>query len=195
MPYLKEKFKDYKIILASKSPRRSALLKGLEIDFKIFTKDIDESYPSHLQAVEIAEYLSQKKAQAYQPDADEILLTSDTIVWHNNKVLEKPKNPEEAIKMLSELSGSKHQVISAVTIRSSTFIKTVHDIANVVFRPLSKEEIEHYVFNYQPFDKAGGYGIQEWIGYVGIEKIEGSHYTVMGLPVHKVYQLLQELPL
>lgn len=195
MHYLKEKFKDYKIILASKSPRLSALLSGLEIDFEVVSIAVDETYPPHLQAAEIAEYLSDKKARALAPAPDEIILTSDTIVWHQNKALEKPKDADEAIKMLTQLSGSEHLVISSVTVRSSTYHKTVHDVATVVFRPLSQAEIEHYVYTYKPFDKAGAYGIQEWIGYVGIEKIVGSHYTVMGLPVLKVYQLLQEIPL
>lgn len=195
MHHLKEKFKDYKIILASKSPRRSALLSGLEIDFEVVSIAVDETYPPHLQAAEIAEYLSNKKARALAPAPDEIILTSDTIVWHQNKALEKPKDADEAIKMLTQLSGSEHLVISSVTVRSSTYHKTVHDVATVVFRPLSQAEIEHYVYTYKPFDKAGAYGIQEWIGYVGIEKIVGSHYTVMGLPVLKVYQLLQEIPL
>jgi len=195
MHHLKEKFKDYKIILASKSPRRSALLSGLEIDFEVVSIAVDETYPPQLQAAEIAEYLSDKKAWATEPASDEIILTSDTIVWHQNKALEKPKDAQEAIQMLTQLSGSEHQVISAVTVRSSTYHKTVHDVATVVFRPLTREEIKHYVNTYKPFDKAGAYGIQEWIGYIGIEKIVGSHYTVMGLPVHKVYQLLQEFPL
>lgn len=195
MCHLKEKFKDYKIILASKSPRRSALLSGLEIDFEVLAIAVDEAYPSHLQGAAIAEYLSDKKARALAPAANEIILTSDTIVWHQNKALEKPKDAQEAIQMLTQLSGSEHQVISAVTVRSSTYHKTVHDLASVVFKPLSQAEIEHYVYTYKPFDKAGAYGIQEWIGYIGIEKIVGSHYTVMGLPVHKVYQLLQEFPL
>ncbi|MBW3466555.1 Maf family nucleotide pyrophosphatase [Arthrospiribacter ruber] len=185
--------KDKKLILASKSPRRSELLKGLELDFEIRTKEVEEDFPEDLEAIDVAAYLSRKKAMAFHEEIgeNEILLTSDTVVLSEGKVLGKPNDQEEARLMLKSLSGKTHHVISAITLKSRNKEITRSDVVTVHFKDLREEEIIHYVQHYTPMDKAGSYGIQEWIGYIGVKSIEGSFFSVMGLPVHLVYEELQ----
>ena len=180
------------IILASKSPRRQQLLKDIGVDFEIRLKEVDEVYPSELKGKEVALFLSELKAKAFINDlqTNEILLTSDTIVCLGEKILGKPTNKQHAITMLGELSGKKHEVITAVTLTSITKQHSFAVSTEVYFKPLTIEEITYYIDNYQPYDKAGSYGIQEWIGYIGIEKIVGSYFNVMGLPVKEVYEEL-----
>lgn len=191
---LKEKLKPHKIILASASPRRQDFFKDLNLDFEIQIKKIEEIYPPHLKGSQITDYLSELKAAAFTDlKENEILITSDTIVWLEEKALGKPENFEDAKKMLKDLSGNVHEVITSVSFTSKTFQKTVHDITKVWFKNLSDEEIDYYIHTYKPFDKAGGYGIQEWIGYIGVEKIEGCYFNVMGLPVRLVYKTLSEI--
>lgn len=190
---LKDKFKNNQIILASKSPRRKELLERLDLDFITISLEVDESYSEQLKKHEITEFLCHKKKQAYQNwQEDQILITSDTIVWHKNKAFEKPKGRDEAIEMLQTLSGQTHEVITSVGIFSTHKELVLSDITQVTFGELDQEEIEYYIDTYQPYDKAGSYGIQEWIGYIGITKIEGSYFGVMGLPVQKVYKALKE---
>jgi len=180
------------IILASKSPRRQNLLKELGFDFVIKTKEIEEIYPPELQRENVAVFLSELKASAFIDDLKEndLIITSDTIVCLGDEIIGKPKGREDAIKMLGKLSGNKHEVITAVTLLSKEKQHTFYEETEVYFKSLTTPEIEYYVDNYQPFDKAGSYGIQEWIGYVGIEKIIGSYFNVMGLPVKRVYEEL-----
>jgi septum formation protein len=189
---LAEKFKEKKIILASGSPRRQELFKELNVDFTIEVKEIDEVYPSTLKAAEITNYLALQKAKAFEKNLNEndIVITSDTIVWLNNKALEKPKSKEQAIEMLQELSNVTHKVITSVCLKSKYKEKIFFDTTMVSFKKLSLDEIHFYVEKYKPFDKAGAYGIQEWIGFIGVTKLEGSYFNVMGLPVHKLYEEL-----
>jgi septum formation protein len=192
---LSEKFKNNHIILASGSPRRQELFKELGLDFSINVKEIDEIYPSTLKKEEITNYLAELKANAFENELQEndIVITSDTIVWHNNRPLEKPKDKAQAIKMLQELSGTSHKVITSVCIKTIKSQKVFFDVTTVFFKNLTKNEILFYVENYHPFDKAGGYGIQEWIGFIGVTRLEGSYFNVMGLPVHKLYEELIKL--
>ncbi len=190
---LKEKLKDYNIILASGSPRRQQFFKDLNIDFTIEVKKVDEIYPDHLKGTAITDYLADLKSKAYNLSAKDILITSDTIVWLENQALGKPKDAADAFKMLRKLSGKKHQVITSISIKNLHFQKIINDVTTVSFKVLTNEEINYYIKNYKPFDKAGGYGIQEWIGFIGIDKIEGSYFNVVGLPVHKLYQEFMEL--
>jgi len=180
------------IILASKSPRRQNLLKELGFDFEIKTKEIEEVYPPELQRENVALFLSELKATAFIDDLKEndLIITSDTIVCLGDEIIGKPKGREDAIKMLEKISGNKHEVITAVTLLSKEKKHTFYEETAVYFKSLTFQEIEYYVDNYQPFDKAGSYGIQEWIGYIGIEKIIGSYFNVMGLPVKRVYEEL-----
>jgi len=189
---LNEKFKNHKIILASGSPRRQQFLKELDIDFEIRLKEIEEIYPNHLQAEEITDFLSKLKASAFENDLqdNEVLITSDTIVWLENKALGKPSDASQAVKMLTEMSGKTHKVITSVCIKTRQKELVFHDETLVTFAKLTLKEIEYYLNNYKPFDKAGSYGIQEWIGLVAIEKIEGSYANVVGLPTHKLYKEL-----
>lgn len=189
---LSEKLKNKHLILASGSPRRQELLKDLDIDFSIQVKAINEVYPSTLKAEEITNYLAILKAKAFENilKDDEIVITSDTIVWHHSKPLEKPKNAMQAIEMLQDLSNEVHEVITSVCIKSNNKQKVFFDITKVHFKELTFNEIKYYVEKYKPFDKAGSYGIQEWIGFVGVTKLEGSYFNVMGLPVHKLYEEL-----
>jgi len=189
-----ENIKHSKIILASKSPRRKQLLKGLEIDFEIRTLDVDEVFPTNLKGKEIPEYLAKLKADAFLSEIKngEIVITADTVVWINDHVLNKPANREEAIVMISELSGAEHQVFTGVCITSLEKQLTFSDETKVQFTKLNEAEIEHYVDHYQPYDKAGAYGAQDWIGYVGISKLNGSYFNVMGLPVHLLYEHLKQ---
>ncbi len=191
---LSEKFKNHKIILASNSPRNQELLKGLDVDFLIETKEVKELYSSDLKHSEITEYLAKLKSDAFHNISENIIIiTADTIVWFKDKALEKPKNRNEAIEMIQQLSGNSHQVITSVCIKSSKSQKIITDITKVYFKKLSLNEITYYVDKYKPYDKAGSYGIQEWIGFIGVSKIEGSYFNVMGLPVHKIYQELMNL--
>jgi septum formation protein len=189
---LNEKFKNHNIILASGSPRRQQFLRELEIDFEIRLKEIEEIYPDHLKAEEITNFLAKLKASAFENDLqdNEVLITSDTIVWLDNKALGKPIDASHAVRMLTEMSGKTHKVITSVCIKSTKKEVVFHDETLVTFTDLSLEEIEFYLKNYKPFDKAGSYGIQEWIGLVAIEKIEGSYANVVGLPTHKLYKEL-----
>lgn len=182
------------IILASKSPRRQQLFKELGLDFSIQTKDIDESYPTNLKASEITDFIAKKKAQAFENELQEndILVTSDTIVWHNGEALEKPRDRAHAIEMMESYSNTSHDVITSVCLTSKEKTVVFHDITQVYFKPLSMEEIEFYVDNYNPYDKAGAYGIQEWIGFIGVTKLVGSYFNVMGFPVHKFYEELSK---
>lgn len=189
---LLEKFKDKNIILASGSPRRQELFKALGLNFKTRVKSIEESYPSTLKEGEITNYLAEMKAKAFENELKEkdLIITADTIVWLENKALEKPKNEDDAVLMLKKLSGKKHQVITSCCLKSKEKQIVFFDTTEVYFKPLTKEEILFYIQQYKPFDKAGAYGIQEWIGFIGVTKINGSYYNVMGLPVHKLYEEL-----
>lgn len=191
---LNEKLKNYSIILASGSPRRQQFFKDLNLDFTVDVKEVDEVYPTKLKASEITDYLADLKSKAFSSlKENELVITSDTIVWLENKALEKPKNQADAFTMLKTLSGKKHEVITSVSIKTNHFQKIFNDTTNVYFKELTDEEISFYIQHYQPFDKAGAYGIQEWLGFIGIDKIEGSYFNVMGLPVHKLYKELMNL--
>ena len=188
---LKEKYKNKQIILASGSPRRKELLQGLDIPFTIKTKEVDEAYPAELQANEITEYLADLKSKAFlNIDSKTIILTADTIVWQHNKAIMKPKNRGEALKMIATLSHTYHEVYTSICIKSKTKKVVFSDRTIVHFEKLTSNEIAYYVDTYKPYDKAGGYGAQDWIGYMGIKKLEGSYFNVMGLPVHKLYKEL-----
>lgn len=193
MSLLKDKLKHRKVILASGSPRRQLLLKGLEIEFDIVSgRNVDETYPSSLPKTSIPVFLAEKKASApgINFDPRTIVITADTIVWCNEKVMNKPAGRDEAISMLKELSGIKHEVISGVCVKSKEKLLSFYSLTSVYFRELLEEEIIYYVDNFRPYDKAGAYGIQEWIGYTGIEAIRGSYFNVMGLPLNKLYKTL-----
>ena len=187
-------FPDYNFILASKSPRRKQLLFSLGIVFQVKTKEVEENYPENLTKEEIPVFLAELKAQPFLSDLKEsdLLITADTIVWIHGQVLGKPQNETEAKYMLQKLSGNKHQVISSVCLTSSVKQKSFYAISEVQFKRLTVNEIEYYVSESKPFDKAGGYGIQEWIGVIGITHIEGSFYNVMGLPIQKLYEEIQK---
>lgn len=192
---LNKKLQNHNIILASGSPRRQLFFKELGINFEIRLKPIIEKYPPNLRHFEISNYLSQLKAVPFKEELTkyDILITSDTIVWHNNLALGKPKNSDDAFKMLKSLSNKTHQVITSVCFTTKTIQKTIYSITNVTFKELSDDEINHYIKTSKPFDKAGAYGIQEWIGHIGVTKIEGSYFNVVGLPVHLVYQTLLDI--
>ena len=188
-----EHLNNYNIILASQSPRRQELLLGLNIPFEVQEIDVEESYPSQLVGVDIPMYLAEKKANAYAKKMDDktLLITADTIVWHEGCVFGKPKDKEDATRMLKALSGKTHQVITGVCISTLLKRRTFHVISEVRFARLAPEEIEYYLQNFEPYDKAGAYGVQEWIGYIGVEYIEGSYFNVMGLPVQRLYSELK----
>jgi septum formation protein len=192
---LKELLKDKNIILASGSPRRQQFFKDLGISFEIRLKEVEEVYPPTLKHFEISDYLAQLKSLPFEKDLKEndILITSDTIVWHNEKALGKPRNEIEAFEMLSSMSAQTHEVITSVCFKTTDFQKTVASVTKVSFKKLSDNEINYYIKNYKPFDKAGAYGIQEWIGAIGITRIEGDYNTVVGLPVSIVYRELLNL--
>ena len=192
---LSEKLVNYNIILASNSPRRQELIKDLDVPFVIKTKEIDEIYPLHLKEHEITDFLSDLKSKPFKDNISDkdLLITSDTIVWSNNKALGKPKDYAEAFKMLKELSSNTHKVITSICITNKSFKKIINDTTTVTFKQLTDEEIAYYINTYKPFDKAGAYGIQEWIGKIAITKIEGSYFNVMGFPVHKLYKELSNL--
>ncbi|MCC6600965.1 MAG: septum formation protein Maf [Crocinitomicaceae bacterium] len=189
LPHLSSK----KIILASKSPRRQQLLRGLELVFEVRTKNTDESFPPELSGQDIATYLAKAKADAFQSEINEneIYITADTIVWINDHVLNKPESREEAVQMLKNLSNNRHIVYTGVAITSIAQQIIFFDSTEVYFTQLSEEEIICYIDQYKPYDKAGAYGVQELIGYIGIERINGSYYNVMGLPTHKLYDALK----
>lgn len=187
---LSEKLKNYKLILASGSPRRQQFFKDLNLDFEIRLKEVEETYPEHLKASEVTDFLARLKASAFHLQKNEILVTSDTIVWLDEKVLGKPKNYKDAFVILQKLSGNTHQVITSVCLKSSKKTKVFNTTTKVTFSELTHEMIQFYLKNYKPFDKAGAYGIQEWIGLVGIEKIEGSYTNVVGLPTQEFYKEL-----
>jgi septum formation protein len=190
---LGEKFKNTKIILASASPRRQYLLGELGIKFEVIDNcGIDETYPGSLTKKQIPVYLAVRKSEALENIAgeDTLVISADTIVWCRKKVLNKPDGRDDAIRMLMELSGRKHKVITGVCLRGKGKFVTFHSVTSVFFRDLAMEEIVYYVEKYKPYDKAGAYGIQEWIGYTAIEAIRGSYFNVMGLPVAKLYRIL-----
>ena len=186
---------DYKIILASGSPRRQQFLRDLDLDFEIRLKDIEEIYPPQLKREEITDFLAQLKAKAFEGElqSDEILITSDTIVWHKDKALGKPKDYDDAFTILKSLSNDTHNVITSVCFKTTVNTVTINESTQVTFKMLSDANIHYYIENYKPYDKAGAYGIQEWIGFIGVSKIEGSYANVMGMPVDKVYEYLTNL--
>ena len=186
--------KKYHIILASKSPRRQELLRGMGVEFEILTKETPEDYPLDLPLDEVPKYLSLQKSLAFKDDelpADYLLITSDTVVICEGEILGKPKDREVAARMLELLSGKTHHVVTGVTVRSAAKTESFAVRSNVTFAELEQDEIDYYIEHCKPFDKAGAYGIQEWIGYVGISGLEGSFYNVMGLPTRKLYQCLK----
>lgn len=183
--------KKYDIILGSQSPRRNELLAGLNIDFHTESIDVEETYPETLVGVDIPMYLAQKKASAFEIKENTMLITADTIVWHEGNVYGKPKNRKEARMMLLALSGKTHLVITGVCITTKNKKRVFHVISDVHFARFTNDEIDYYLDNYQPYDKAGSYGVQEWIGYIGVERIEGSYFNVMGLPVQRLYNELK----
>lgn len=191
-----ENLAKYKIKLASNSPRRRELLSGLGIDYEVkLLPGIDETYPDTLQGEEIPVYIARKKADAYLPtmEKDELIITADTIVYVDGKVLGKPHDESEARHMLHQLSGRSHQVITGVCITTCYFQQAFSAVTEVTFDTLTNEEIDFYIKNYHPMDKAGSYGIQEWIGFIGVSGIQGSYFNVMGLPVQRLYQELKKI--
>ncbi|QCE42261.1 Maf family nucleotide pyrophosphatase [Psychroserpens sp. NJDZ02] len=192
---LKEKLKDRHIILASGSPRRQQFFRDLDLDFEVRIKSIKEEYPKTLLHYQITDYLAELKSlpfiEALKPH--EILVTSDTIVWHKSKALGKPKNNDEAFEMLNSLSNTTHEVITSVCIRTKNFQKTVNAVTKVTFKKFTDDELWHYILTYAPLDKAGAYGIQEWIGQIGVTSIEGSFFNVVGMPTHLVYETLNSI--
>ena len=185
----------FDIILASASPRRQQFLKDLRLPHRVQLFEVEEIYPEKLSREEIPIYLSQLKAKPFDSilKENELVITSDTIVWADEKALGKPKNAAEAFATLRKLSGTMHEVITAVCLKSTTDEKIIHDTTKVYFSDLTDAEITYYIENFKPYDKAGSYGIQEWIGYIGVEKIEGNYSNVMGLPLQKMYKALKEL--
>lgn len=191
---LKDKLNKINIILASGSPRRQQFFKEMDLHYTIRLKEIEEIYPEHLQAEEITNFLAELKANAFENELQEndVLVTSDTIVWLNGTALGKPKNYEDAFKMLQQLANQTHEVITSVCLKSIRKTEVFHCVTKVTFANLSDEAIRYYLDNYQPFDKAGSYGIQDWIGLIGISKIEGSYTNVVGLPTEMLFQKLME---
>ncbi|MGY8915796.1 MAG: Maf-like protein [Flavobacteriales bacterium] len=192
---LKEHLKKFQIILASGSPRRQQFFRELGLDFEIRLKPVEEIYPDQLKGAEISDYLAELKANPFKKELEEheILITSDTVVWHNGISLAKPRDAQEAYSMIKTLSDDWHEVITSVCFTTSTLQKTKHHSTKVKFKPFSDDEIWYYIENYKPYDKAGGYGIQEWLGLIGIEQIEGSYANVVGLPTHIVYKTLMDM--
>ncbi len=192
---LQEKLKKYNLILASGSPRRQQFLKDLGLNFEVQLKDVAEIYPLNLKAHEITDFLALLKANAFEKDLNEndILITSDTIVWHNNKALGKPKDKADALTILQSLMGNTHEVITSVCFKTITKTVVLHEVTKVTFKNLTLQNLHYYIDNFEPFDKAGAYGIQEWIGLVGVAKIEGSYTNVMGLPTAIFFDYLNQL--
>ena len=195
MNLLNKKIKNLNIKLASKSPRRQELLRNIIEDFEIVTKDVEEEYPKDLKANEIALYLAKLKANSYLKESkeNELYITADTIVVYENKVLGKPIDSKDAFRMLKKLSGNTHRVYTGVSLLLNGKINSFLDSTEVSFYDLSDEEITFYINHYKPMDKAGSYGIQEWMGYVGIRKIKGDFFNVMGLPLHKLYREIEKI--
>ena len=191
---LAKKLKKYTIILASSSPRRQQFLKELGLEFIVKSIAVEEIYPNYLHGNEITSFLAQLKADAYLETLHptDILITADTIVRLNGEILGKPKDIEHAKQMLRNISGQKHEVITSICIKTTKKLTIINDTTVVHFDELSDDEIEYYIENYKPFDKAGSYGIQEWLGYIGVKKIEGSFFNVMGFPIHKFYKKMLE---
>lgn len=189
---LKDKLNTINIILASGSPRRQQFFKEMDLHYTIRLKEIEEIYPEHLQAEEITNFLAELKASAFENELKEndVLVTSDTIVWLNGKALGKPKDYDDAFQMLQQLANQTHEVITSVCLKSIDKTEVFHCVTQVTFANLSDETIKYYLDNYQPFDKAGSYGIQDWIGLIGISKIEGSYTNVVGLPTEMLFQKL-----
>ncbi|AYQ34651.1 nucleoside triphosphate pyrophosphatase [Runella sp. SP2] len=180
------------LVLASNSPRRQQLLREMGVEFTVQVRPTDELFPSNMPVSDVAGYLAQHKAEQFAHDlGDKLILCADTVVVVDDTILNKPADAAEARNMLQLLSGRSHQVITGVCLLSPQGYKTLSDVAHVTFKTLTDSEIEYYITHYRPFDKAGAYGVQEWIGMIGIPRIEGSFYTIMGLPLHKVYELLQ----
>ena len=192
---LKELLKPYQLILASGSPRRHQFFKDLGLDFEVILKPVEEIFPKHLQRQEITDYLSKLKAEPFYSDLKEnsILVTSDTIVWHNKKALGKPKNRDDAYNMLQSMSNATHEVITSICFTTQKKQIVANTLTKVTFKALTKDEICYYIDHYKPFDKAGAYGIQEWIGAIGITTIEGSYNNVVGLPTHILYETLNSI--
>lgn len=192
---LKEKLKDYHLILASGSPRRQEFFKDLGLDFEIRLKPVMEEYPEKLRHFEITDYLAQLKSMPFENELKEndILITSDTIVWLKDKALGKPRDENEAFQMIKSMSGKTHEVITSVCFKTKTTQKTVSAVTKVTFKEFTDDEIWYYIKNFNTLDKAGAYGVQDWIGQIGVTKLEGSYFNVMGLPVHLVYQTLIQL--
>ncbi len=185
-----ENLKKYRLVLASKSPRRQQLLADLGLEFSVETKDTPEDFPENLGMTEIPVFLAEKKAAAFEVKDNQLIITADTIVWLDGKVLNKPAGYDEGFAMLRALSGKKHQVVTGVCLLSAEKKVSFAVSTDVWFKPLDDNEIRFYLENYRPYDKAGAYGIQEWIGYIGITRIDGSFYNVMGLPVQSLYEHL-----
>lgn len=192
---LKNKLAPYRIILASGSPRRQQFFKDLDLDFEIRIKEIEEVFPNTLKGEEITNYLSILKANAFEGELqdNDLLITSDTIVWHKNCPLGKPKDAQDAFEILKSLSNNTHEVITSVCFKTTNKTEVITETTKVTFNALSDEAIHYYLDKYQPFDKAGAYGIQEWIGFIGVSKIEGSYTNVMGMPTDKVFAYLSQL--
>ncbi|AYN68320.1 septum formation protein Maf [Euzebyella marina] len=192
---LQDQLKNYNLILASGSPRRKQFLMDMGLDFEIRMKSVEESYPEHLEGGDISDFLAKLKAEPLKESlsSKDILLTSDTVVWHNKKSLAKASNEMEAVDMLETMSGDWHQVITSVCFTTTEAQKIVRQVTEVKFAKLSRQEIDHYISTFKPYDKAGAYGIQEWIGLVGIEEIKGSYTNVVGLPTQLVYTTLYEM--
>nr|WP_315033324.1 Maf family nucleotide pyrophosphatase [uncultured Chryseobacterium sp.] len=183
-----------KLLLASQSPRRKELLSSLGFEFEVVKIDCEELLPEHIKIEEAAAYLSELKSETFRPlTGDEVLLTADTVVAIDHKILGKPKDATDAHRMLRSLSGRTHQVYTGISIKTTDKTFTETDVADVTFDAITDEEIEYYIQNYKPFDKAGSYGIQEWLGMAKISKMTGSFYTIMGLPTHLVYKILKEI--
>ncbi|MCX2479295.1 Maf family nucleotide pyrophosphatase [Pedobacter sp. MC2016-15] len=179
------------LILASKSPRRQELLQAMGLKFNVLFKDVEESYPEYLSPAEIACYIAEKKALAFSDEGQEsLVITADTIVAYDGEIMGKPANADSARRMLGRLSGTVHQVYTGVSLVHKTRLQTFYDMTEVWFREITPEEIDHYINNYNPFDKAGSYGIQDWLGFIAVEKITGSYTNVMGLPTEKLYSAL-----
>jgi len=191
---LRQKLSNYNLILASGSPRRQNFFKQLDVPFTIQLKEVEEIYPDHLKAAEITDYLADLKSKAFTNlNENDLLITSDTIVWFDQKAIGKPKDKEDAFQMLKAMSGKQHQVYTSVSIKSKDFQKIFHDETTVEFENFTDEEILYYLEKDEPYDKAGSYGIQDWIGLIGVKKLEGSYFNVMGLPVHKLYKELLKI--
>lgn len=185
----------YNIVLASKSPRRQELLKGIGVVFSILTKEVDESFPTRLPLIDVAPFLSLKKAKAFEDvelPENYMVITADTVVIVENEILGKPKDRDDAVRMMNLLSGKVHKVVTGVTVHTKEKTKTFSVTSKVTFETLDNQEVDYYIDNFKPYDKAGAYGVQEWIGYIGVSNVEGSYYNVMGLPTQKLYKVLKE---